>query len=272
MALIKCSECGKEISDKAKSCPNCGCPIDILKNSEWTPQNQGKVVRINGVNINLDSYWEKTHNRTKMVTEICKATNEAPKIVTPIVIDFLKERNYENDSVSTGCLVVIAFFVLGCMFIGQIMEGVGDTSTEEITEASTEAVTTEENTTEETTEININELKEQATEVTWDELYRNPETWRDKYVKITVNVDEYEAKALGLIDTYICNVDGNIIYILDKRDKKEPTIASGDTAIIYGEGGGMATYKVKTKNAYGATIDKEESKYPQVNMYSAELK
>ena len=27
MALIKCSECGKKISDKAKSCPNCGCPI-----------------------------------------------------------------------------------------------------------------------------------------------------------------------------------------------------------------------------------------------------
>lgn len=26
MALIKCSECGKEISDKANSCPNCGCP------------------------------------------------------------------------------------------------------------------------------------------------------------------------------------------------------------------------------------------------------
>ena len=27
MALIKCKECGKEISDKAKSCPKCGCPI-----------------------------------------------------------------------------------------------------------------------------------------------------------------------------------------------------------------------------------------------------
>lgn len=24
MALIKCRECGKDISDKAKSCPNCG--------------------------------------------------------------------------------------------------------------------------------------------------------------------------------------------------------------------------------------------------------
>lgn len=27
MALIKCSECGKEISDKADVCMNCGNPI-----------------------------------------------------------------------------------------------------------------------------------------------------------------------------------------------------------------------------------------------------
>lgn len=27
MALIKCSECGREISDKANSCPHCGCPV-----------------------------------------------------------------------------------------------------------------------------------------------------------------------------------------------------------------------------------------------------
>lgn len=27
MALIKCNECGKEVSDKADSCPNCGNPI-----------------------------------------------------------------------------------------------------------------------------------------------------------------------------------------------------------------------------------------------------
>ena len=28
MALIKCSECGHEVSDKAQHCPNCGCPIE----------------------------------------------------------------------------------------------------------------------------------------------------------------------------------------------------------------------------------------------------
>lgn len=27
MALIKCSECGREISDSAESCPHCGKPL-----------------------------------------------------------------------------------------------------------------------------------------------------------------------------------------------------------------------------------------------------
>ena len=29
MALIKCPECGKEISDTAKSCPNCGYSLKV---------------------------------------------------------------------------------------------------------------------------------------------------------------------------------------------------------------------------------------------------
>lgn len=31
MALIKCPECGKEISDKAPACPHCGCPVDLME-------------------------------------------------------------------------------------------------------------------------------------------------------------------------------------------------------------------------------------------------
>lgn len=30
MALIKCPECGREISDKAVSCPGCGCPVEAF--------------------------------------------------------------------------------------------------------------------------------------------------------------------------------------------------------------------------------------------------
>ena len=28
MALIRCLECGRDVSDRAVSCPNCGCPVD----------------------------------------------------------------------------------------------------------------------------------------------------------------------------------------------------------------------------------------------------
>lgn len=28
MAMIKCPECGTEVSDRARSCPKCGNPID----------------------------------------------------------------------------------------------------------------------------------------------------------------------------------------------------------------------------------------------------
>ena len=38
MALIKCPECGKEVSDKAKACPNCGCPIE-----ETNPNGEIKI-------------------------------------------------------------------------------------------------------------------------------------------------------------------------------------------------------------------------------------
>lgn len=40
MALIKCPECGKEISDKAEKCIHCGCPI--MTNFEQ--EEEGKVI------------------------------------------------------------------------------------------------------------------------------------------------------------------------------------------------------------------------------------
>ena len=40
MALIKCPECGREISDKAECCPRCGCPA-----SEWINKEEEKKVQ-----------------------------------------------------------------------------------------------------------------------------------------------------------------------------------------------------------------------------------
>lgn len=44
MALIKCSECGKEMSDHAKICPNCGIENNIMFCPECGKQLSSKAV------------------------------------------------------------------------------------------------------------------------------------------------------------------------------------------------------------------------------------
>lgn len=44
MALIKCRECGRELSDKADCCPHCGCVYHMSKNTK-----QSKRVSINTI-------------------------------------------------------------------------------------------------------------------------------------------------------------------------------------------------------------------------------
>ena len=38
MAIVSCPECGKQVSDRASACPNCGCPI-----TEAQPSNVAKL-------------------------------------------------------------------------------------------------------------------------------------------------------------------------------------------------------------------------------------
>lgn len=40
MALVKCAECGKEVSDKASSCPNCGNPVITSVDAVGAPATQ----------------------------------------------------------------------------------------------------------------------------------------------------------------------------------------------------------------------------------------
>lgn len=34
MALVKCPECNKEFSEHAECCPNCGCPMSVIKHKK----------------------------------------------------------------------------------------------------------------------------------------------------------------------------------------------------------------------------------------------
>ena len=40
MALIKCPECGKSISDKAEKCPHCGIPAEYFPKNGQNVENK----------------------------------------------------------------------------------------------------------------------------------------------------------------------------------------------------------------------------------------
>lgn len=60
MALIICSECGKEISDKAKACPHCGNPACFAPEGEEVPRE--KQQKFSNATTNLD--FSKDCNQT----------------------------------------------------------------------------------------------------------------------------------------------------------------------------------------------------------------
>lgn len=102
MALIKCSECGRDVSDKAPACPYCGCPMeDIISNS-----GKGKPF--------LEGSTQESNSRE----------NEAQCVETPS--DASAE---QTDSTAKGdsnsvevasVLVVIALLLFGLYFAVQI--------------------------------------------------------------------------------------------------------------------------------------------------------
>ncbi len=51
MALIKCPECGKQVSDKASSCPQCGCPISSSVASKPTTAQIRVVCKTNTMKV-----------------------------------------------------------------------------------------------------------------------------------------------------------------------------------------------------------------------------
>ena len=56
MALIKCPECGKDISDKSPACIHCGYPLDLINKSSSTNQTNKteelKNIKVSAVNNN----------------------------------------------------------------------------------------------------------------------------------------------------------------------------------------------------------------------------
>lgn len=200
--------------------------------------------------------------------------------IIPCVLSFifsiisLCNKSYKKGMAIAGLVLsVIGFFIFGIFLIlAPSLDNVNSLTTEEITTETTTESATEITTEEETTEISEEDFKTSAQEVSYEDIYRNPQTYKDKPIKITVYVDEYDTKYLGTVNVYYCTAEGNNIYLRDMREVEEPTIAKGDTVIIYGVGSGLVTLTESQKNILGITMDKEKEQIPCIDIKYAELK
>lgn len=84
MALIKCPECNKEISDKSEKCIHCGFPLK---------QNINTKCNINGVEYDLSfiltTFEQNPNDKMKIISTFMKMTNcglaDAKNIIEKII-------------------------------------------------------------------------------------------------------------------------------------------------------------------------------------------
>ena len=78
MALIKCPECGKEISDKAKACIHCGFPLDEKVDTVVVPPKKQKTVASYMCNECLEMYTLEHKEGSK--TQHCPVCGQAMEL------------------------------------------------------------------------------------------------------------------------------------------------------------------------------------------------
>lgn len=103
MALIKCTECGKEISSKAAACPYCGCPVEeiVKEGTVRIKLPNSNVIGVTGLFSSIDSdvedengnvLWQGRHGETakfkvegptKVVINLGKWANPCEGTVEP---------------------------------------------------------------------------------------------------------------------------------------------------------------------------------------------
>lgn len=99
MSLIVCPECKNEISEYANSCPNCGCPMDVIKQNLSSDKNtttqSENLCYISGVPFDLSKAKEQIlndNNRLDGVKTIRIITGLGLKEALNIA-DYIKENH-----------------------------------------------------------------------------------------------------------------------------------------------------------------------------------
>lgn len=106
MALIKCPECGKEFSNKAAACPNCGCPTkEIIDGKEEILEDAEPVV--NEPLIEVVDNSEKTEEAIDVESFGEKYEHEEPPASKK------KSGAYKAGAIIGGIIIVAAIAIFG---------------------------------------------------------------------------------------------------------------------------------------------------------------
>lgn len=125
MAIIKCNNCGNEVSDKAKKCPHCDYVINdengidyILNNVKLKVEETKQNTEVRK-NSNKNRIYNKVANKFKLVICICKILGYLGAIVTFILY-------CKGEKVLMGIVAFIVWLIsiwLSTLILEAIAEG-----------------------------------------------------------------------------------------------------------------------------------------------------
>lgn len=122
-----------------------------------------------------------------------------------------------------------------------------------------------------TKEEELKAYKDSFEAVSYEELSRYPDSYKDKKIKVTVTIVDEIEEGIILFTPYKAKMGGKDIALSDGREVKEPKLLKGDKVTVYGVGDGTETIKTKERGLlWDKTVDKTE--IPMVKIQYVEIK
>ena len=115
--------------------------------------------------------------------------------------------------------------------------------------------------------------KKDCTPVSYDDLYRYPDTYQGKRISCTVYIKDVETLDSAIFeDQYVGTLNGNTISVFDGRNVKEPKLRAGDTVVIYGEGRGYNTQFSYQSGLLGLPKNVQTEKIPSITIIYVDIR
>ena len=107
--------------------------------------------------------------------------------------------------------------------------------------------------------------EDNAVEVSYDDLRRYPDTYKDKPIKLSLTIKSVEPDGWIFEGDIMATISGKELAVYDKRIIREPRLMEGDKITVYAIGNGLATLKtyeegsgILGSNLLAKTVDEEE--------------